>query len=131
MTNLAQDELSGFREEVRAWLAENCPPGARGIPQSADNSFWGGRNAVHQNEDRKLWFERMAQRGWTVPTWPQRYGGGGLDSSQARILAEEMRRIDAVNPLQSLGIMMLGARLFGTRRRIRPRQPANPRRGQG
>jgi len=112
MANLAQDELSGFREEVRAWLAENCPPGARGIAQSADNSFWGGRNAVHQSEDRKLWFERMAQRGWTVPTWPQRYGGGGLDSSQARILAEEMRRIDAVNPLQSLGILMLGPALL-------------------
>ena len=112
MANVAQDELSGFREEVRAWLAQNCPPGARGIPQSADNSFWGGRNAVHQSEDRKVWFERMAQRGWTVPTWPERYGGGGLDASQARILAEEMRRIDAVNPLQSLGIMMLGPALL-------------------
>ena len=106
------DDLSGFREEVRTWLADNCPPGARGIPQSAANSFWGGRRAVHQSEDRKLWFERMAQRGWTVPTWPERYGGGGLDSSQSRILAEEMRRIDAVNPLQSLGIMMLGPALL-------------------
>ena len=106
------DDLSVFREEVRHWLEQNCPPGARNIPQHADSSFWGGRNAVHQSEDRKLWFERMAQRGWTVPTWPQRYGGSGLDASEARILAEEMRRIDAVGPLQSLGIMMLGPALL-------------------
>ena len=112
MAGQDEDGLSAFRAEIRAWLEENCPPGARGIPQSAANSFWGGRNPFHQSEDRKQWFERMAQRGWTVPTWPQRYGGGGLDASQARILAEEMRRIDAVNPLQSLGIMMLGPALL-------------------
>lgn len=116
MASQGDDEAPQFRAQVCQWLAENCPPGARNIAQRPENTVWGGRNPVFPNEDRKVWFERMAQRGWTVPTWPVRYGGGGLDSSQARILSEEMKRIDAVMPLQSLGILMLGPALlkFGT-----------------
>ena len=62
MAGQDKDDLSAFRAEVRAWPEENCPPGARGIPQSAANSFWGGRNPVHQSEDRKQWFERIELR---------------------------------------------------------------------
>lgn len=116
MVSNGEDSLPQFRREVCQWLQENCPPGARCIPLRPENTFWGGRNPAFPSEDRKIWFERMAQRGWTVPTWPERYGGGGLDQSQARILSEEMKRIDAVMPLQSLGILMLGPALlkFGT-----------------
>jgi len=116
MASIGEDELPQFRDDVRQWLEENCPHGARNIPPRPENTFWGGRNPVFPSEDRKIWFERMAQRGWTVPTWPERYGGGGLEPSEARILAKEMKRIDAVMPLQSLGILMLGPALlkFGT-----------------
>ena len=108
--------IEGFRLEVRDWLKQNCPPGARNVRQGIDNSFWGGRNPVHLSEDRKVWFERMAERGWTAPAWPKIYGGGGLDTGQARILMQEMKRIGAVDPLKSLGLMMLGHALlkFGT-----------------
>ena len=108
----SDSDLDSFRAEVRTWLEENCPPGARNVLQSADTSFWGGRNPEYPNADRKLWFERMAARGWTVPTWPKEYGGGGLAPAQARVLAEEMDRIKATSPLQSLGIMMLGPALL-------------------
>lgn len=108
----ATDDLDDFRSEVRAWLETNCPPGARNIPPSANTSFWGGRYPEWPSPDRKLWFERMVERGWTVPTWPREYGGGGLTAPQARILAEEMDRIKAVMPLQSLGILMLGPALL-------------------
>ncbi len=106
------NDLDSFRAEVCKWLEENCPPGARNVPQSADNSFWGGRNPEYPNADRKLWFERMAARGWTAPTWPKEYGGGGLSPAQARVLNEEMDRIKATSPMQSLGIMMLGPALL-------------------
>lgn len=116
MVSDSEDGLPQFRKDVRRWLEENCPSGARNIPSRPENTFWGGRNPVFPSEDRKIWLERTAQRGWTVPTWPERYGGGGLDPSRARILSEEMKRIDAVMPLQSLGILMLGPALlkFGT-----------------
>ncbi|AIT80044.1 acyl-CoA dehydrogenase family protein [Novosphingobium pentaromativorans] len=105
-----------FRTAVRAWLEENCPPGARGLAQTPANSVWGGRNPTFPSEDQRIWMERMAERGWTVPEWPTEYGGGGLNKRQAAILAQEMQRIKAHSPLASLGIWMLGPALleFGT-----------------
>ena len=108
----ASDDLETFRAELRGWLEKNCPPGARNVSPSADTSFWGGRNPEYPGPDRQLWFERMAGRGWTVPTWPKQYGGGGLSAAQARVLGEEMGRIKATSPLQSLGIIMLGPALL-------------------
>ena len=109
-------DLDAFRMEVREWLEANCPPGARNVPQKMDSGFWGGRNPEPTTPDRQLWFERMAARGWTAPAWPEVYGGGGLDAAQARVLKQEMARIGAVEPLQSLGLMMLGHAIlkFGT-----------------
>ena len=108
----ASDDLETFRAELRGWLEKNCPPGARNVSPSADTSFWGGRNPEYPGPDRQLWFERMVARGLTVPTWPKQYGGGGLSAAQARVLGEEMGRIKATSPLQSLGIIMLGPALL-------------------
>jgi acyl-CoA dehydrogenase len=77
---------------------------------------WGGRHCKFQSDDQKLWLERMAGKGWTVPTWPKEYGGGGLDREHAKILKEELARIHARPALESFGISMLGPALlkFGT-----------------
>ena len=113
---MTQPDLDDFRTEVRDWLEANCPPGARRVPQSPEFSVWGGRRPYWPSSDQQLWMERMAERGWTVPEWPSEYGGGGLDKRQAQILAQELKRIEAASPLQSLGIWMLGPALlrFGT-----------------
>ena len=100
-------ENAAFRAETRAWLEAQCPPGMR-TPVPEDEVVWGGRSARFKNPDSKLWLERMAAKGWTVPTWPKEYGGGGLSPAEARILEEEMRRLDCRSPLQSFGIWMLG-----------------------
>ncbi|HUH86178.1 MAG TPA: acyl-CoA dehydrogenase family protein [Stellaceae bacterium] len=100
-------DLEAFRAAARGWLEANCPPSMR-TPAPDDEVVWGGRRARFKNPDSKLWLERMAERGWTVPTWPKAYGGGGLSPSEARILEEEMRRLDCRSPLQSFGIWMLG-----------------------
>ncbi|MEZ5598864.1 MAG: acyl-CoA dehydrogenase family protein [Pseudomonadales bacterium] len=54
----------------------------------------------------------MAERGWTVPTWPAAYGGGGLSRDQATVLYEEMARIQARMPLVNMGTRMLGPTLL-------------------
>jgi alkylation response protein AidB-like acyl-CoA dehydrogenase len=100
-------ELDAFRTEARAWLEANCPPSMR-TPMPDDEVAWGGRNATFKNPDSKLWLERMAARGWTVPTWPTQYGGGGLSAAEARVLEEELRGLNCRSPLQSFGIWMLG-----------------------
>jgi alkylation response protein AidB-like acyl-CoA dehydrogenase len=100
-------DLDAFRTETRAWLEANCPPSMR-TPMPDDETVWGGRHATFKNLDSKLWLERMALQGWTVPTWPKQYGGGGLSAAEGRVLEEEMRRLNCRSPLQSFGIWMLG-----------------------
>src|SRR5262245_55591827 len=100
--------MDEFRREVRAWLEQNCPPAMREPWKSDDDDVWGGRKAYFAHPDAKLWLERMAARGWTAPTWPKEYGGGGLDSAKAKILQDEMRALGCRIPLKSFGLWMLG-----------------------
>jgi alkylation response protein AidB-like acyl-CoA dehydrogenase len=101
-------DLESFRQETRAWLEENCPPSMR-IPATGDaDAVWGGRRASYPNPEAKLWLDRMAERGWTTPTWPKEYGGGGLSKEEAKVLADEMRQLGCRPALVSFGISMLG-----------------------
>jgi acyl-CoA dehydrogenase len=101
------DNNDSFRQEVRQWLQDNCPESQR-KPIVREEQVWAGRDQYFPNADAKLWFERMRDRGWTVPDWPQELGGGGLDEAQTRILREEMKALGCRTPLYDLGIWMLG-----------------------
>ena len=105
-------DLDDFRSETRSWLEANCPPEMREPMRDESDACWGGRDPVFQNEALKVWRERMAERGWTVPDWPKDYGGGGLSAAETKILKQEMARIGARNPLMSFGISMLGPALL-------------------
>jgi alkylation response protein AidB-like acyl-CoA dehydrogenase len=70
-----QADLEAFRAETRAWLEANCPAEMRQPMRDEGDACWGGRNPVFQSDAQKLWMERMAARGWTVPDWPKDYGG--------------------------------------------------------
>jgi len=109
------NDLSEFRTSTRAWLEANCPAEMRKPMMHEDDTVWGGRNAklsIHQ----KKWLDAMGSRGWTVPTWPKAYGGGGLSHIEAKVLAEQMAELGCRPPLLSFGIWMLGPALlkFGT-----------------
>ena len=106
------NQPDSFRHEVREWLEANCPQSMRSPLRSEAEVCWGGRNFQFLNQDQRLWLERMAERGWTAPTWPRAYGGGGLDREQNKILKEELARIHARPPLFSFGISMLGPALL-------------------
>ncbi len=109
-------DLDTFRSETRAWLEANCPPEMREPVRDESDMCWGGRGFEFKNEAQRLWLERMAARGWTVPDWPVAYGGGGLSPAETKILRQEMARINARSPLYSFGISMLGPALlkYGT-----------------
>ena len=100
-----------FRHEVRDWLEANCPSSMR-TDMPEHEIVWGGRKQRWFSADARVWMERMADRGWTVPHWPRAYGGAGLNASEVKILHEEMQRINARVPLQSFGIWMLGPALL-------------------
>lgn len=101
-------QLDQFRKETRAWLEDNCPASMRSTFTSEDEIVWGGKKAKFANPDSKLWLDRMAERGWTAPTWPKEYGGGGLSKEENLVLQSELKRINARQPLYSFGLWMLG-----------------------
>ena len=111
MAESATTDLDSFRAEARSWLEANCPEGARGPGEIAI-----GSSRISLQPDTQRWLDAMAERGWTTPTWPAAYGGGGLSSAEARVLYEEMERLNARAPLGGMGVTMIGPTLleFGT-----------------
>ena len=109
-------DLETFRTETGAWLEANCPREMREPVRGEDDICWGGRNWTFASEAQQAWFDACVAKGYTVPSWPKEYGGAGLDPAEAKILKQEMARINARAPLSSFGIWMLGPALlqFGT-----------------
>ena len=100
--------VAEFRRELRDWLAENCPPGVcDGAEPTVETTPWGS-STIPLDSDSRLWLERMAQRGFTVPTWPVKYGGAGLDRDLYPVLIEELKRINARTPLTGRGVNYIG-----------------------
>ena len=105
-------QIEDFREDTRVWLEKNCPRGAKGVGQVPT----GSTKIKIEDTDVTLWLDRMIEKGWTAPTWPTEYGGGGLSTDQYVVLIEEMRRIDARPALAGMGTSMIGPTLleYGT-----------------
>ena len=106
--------LNEFRKTTRDWLEHNCPQSMRTRMVPGEEVNGGRRRST--NPEAYIWLERMAERGWTAPTWPTEYGGGGLSKEEFLILLEEVQRIGARPPLGGMGITMIGPTLleFGT-----------------
>lgn len=120
--------LDDFREDTRRWLDQQCPSGARGPGQVLN----GSSTIPVEHPDLTLWLERMAERGWTCPTWPEPYGGAALSTAQYLVLLEEMRVIGARPPLVNRGTTMVGPTILelGTEEQKRRLLPSIAR-GEG
>lgn len=113
--------LDSFRQETREWLDANCPSSMRGRSVHFEDAY-----DVYNTDDARLWLERAAGRGWTAPSWPKEYGGGGLSRDEVRVLNQEMSAMRALPPATGMGLAMIGPTLleFGNeeqRRRHLPR----------
>ena len=98
-----KSDLNNFRRETRDWLETHCPAGARGegyVPL--------GSSKVDLPDDTRLWLNNMAERGWTVPTWPKEYGGAELELDEYNVLIDELKRINARPPLTGRGANYIG-----------------------
>ncbi len=88
-TTLFVDDNPGdraFREEVRTWIAENCP------------TELCNRSTRIDPPELKPWHRKLFERGWIAPHWPKDYGGMGATLTQQIILFEEISRVGAPTP---------------------------------
>ena len=109
MADFGRSDLDTFAAEVRAWLAANYPRELRDPKQVVDpEAIWGGRAFAGSGDSHIVWMRRMAAQGWTAPTWPREFGGGGLTAEQARIIDREIAAGGYRTPLASFGLWMLG-----------------------
>ena len=91
--------LDDFRTETRDWLEGNCPAGVRA---------GGGGGA----DDHRVWRQRLIEKGWSAPTWPEEYGGGGLGNDEYMVLIQELRRVRAGFPFGGMGLSLIGPTLL-------------------
>ena len=103
--------MDDFRADTRRWLLDNAPKSMFTPARSEDDICWGGKKAQYP-ADVKRWLDVMAERGWTAPTWPKEYGGGGLSPAEAKILQDEMRGLKLRPPLAGFGLTMIGPLLL-------------------
>ena len=99
-------EQRAFRAEVRGWMAANVPTGP--LP-----SFDLTREGFEAHRD----WERTLNAGrWGMVTWPEEFGGRGLDLIRWLIFEEEYYRANAPTRVNQNGVFLLGPTMmeFGT-----------------
>ena len=92
---------TAFRDELRAWLADNHPG-----PEPTE----GGEDA--KSAWRRDWQRRLYDAGWAAPHWPAEYGGRGVTPSESAIYFEEIGRARVPLPANILGLLLGGPTLM-------------------
>ena len=98
-------EQQAFRAEVRAWLEAN-------VPAEKLDSF----DTAKGFEQHRAWERTLAKGNWGMVTWPEAYGGRGLDLIRWLIFEEEYWRAGAPGRVNQNGIFLLGPTMmeYGT-----------------
>jgi alkylation response protein AidB-like acyl-CoA dehydrogenase len=95
------DEELAFREEFRAWLADNPPPPDPGKVADEARNAW-----------RAAWQRQLYEGGWAAPGWPAEYGGRSATLTQSAIYFEELGRARVPLPANVLGLLLGGPTLM-------------------
>src|SRR5947199_8124839 len=98
--NLSSEEAA-FRDEVRAFIAENYPAEMRVPNPETDLS----------KEQMLLWHRILHQKGWIAPLWPKEYGGTGWSITQRFIFEQETSRAGTLPPL-AFSVTMVGPVIY-------------------
>jgi alkylation response protein AidB-like acyl-CoA dehydrogenase len=94
-------EDAAFRDEVRAFIADNYPQAMR-VPNPETDLT---------REQSMLWHRILFRKGWIAPLWPQEYGGPGWSITQRFIWEQETSRAGTLPPL-AFGVTMVGPVIY-------------------
>ena len=89
-------EEAAFRQEVRDFIAQNLPSGAK------------ARGARRFEDADREWSHKLGAAGYAGLTWPKEYGGAGAPYSHQAIYLEELARAEAPSHLGVIGLGMAG-----------------------
>jgi alkylation response protein AidB-like acyl-CoA dehydrogenase len=100
-----EPEERRLRDEVRAFLAENCPDPAE-IPHDLDERI----------AYLRRWQARCYEAGYVGRAWPAEFGGGGRPTVEQIVVDTEMAAAGAPERVAIVGLDVLGPALlaFGT-----------------
>jgi alkylation response protein AidB-like acyl-CoA dehydrogenase len=94
-------EDTAFRDEVRAFIAENYPQEMRVANPETDLS----------KEQSMLWHRILHKKGWIAPLWPKEHGGPGWSITQRFIWEQETSRAGTLPPL-AFSVTMVGPVIY-------------------
>ena len=107
--DLSPDQTA-LRDEVRAWARANF----------TDEFRAGG------GESSRRWQAKLAGGGWGAPTWPVEHGGRGAGPIEAHIIATELARAGAPQPISVIGIGWAGPAIIGHGTEVQKRRLLAP-----
>jgi alkylation response protein AidB-like acyl-CoA dehydrogenase len=95
---LTREEIA-FRDEFRAWLADNVPK---------DWNRWREKPLEESFPYLRAWQRKLQEGGWAAVSWPREYGGRSATLTQQAIFWEEMARVEAPPMANALGLGLIG-----------------------
>jgi alkylation response protein AidB-like acyl-CoA dehydrogenase len=98
--DLSQSQQA-FRDEIRAWLADNVPAEPL-APISTQEGF----------TQHRAWEKRLFEAGYAAIQWPSAYGGRDADMLATAIFQEEYARAEAPARINTLGLGLAGPTLI-------------------
>jgi alkylation response protein AidB-like acyl-CoA dehydrogenase len=94
-----------FREELRAWLAQNAP-----TVDERRAEPW--RSSAHMPGWYRAWQRRLFDAGWLVPGWPPELGGRNATPVQQLVYFEEMAKLPVMRSANIQGLTIIAPSLL-------------------
>lgn len=96
-------EEESFRDNLRAWLADNVPEPWPKEKQTEQDGYF---------QFLRDWQRKLFDGGWAGLSWPKAYGGQGVSPIQQSIFLSEMVRAKAPQNLGVIGEGLVGPTLI-------------------
>lgn len=90
-----------FRDEIRGWLAANLPAEPLKSMDTPDGF-----------EQHREWEKKLFAAGWSVPAWPEKYGGRDCSLAEWLLYEEEYWASGAPGRVSANGVSLLAPTIF-------------------
>ena len=90
-----------FRDEIRGWLAANLPAEPLKSMDTPDGF-----------EQHREWEKKLFAAGWSVPAWPEKYGGRDCSLVEWLLYEEEYWASGAPGRVSANGVSLLAPTIF-------------------